>query len=51
MHFLYWKACPKCSEAVGINYYPWNYSIHYKDDIDRELDIAMEKHQCKAGES
>jgi len=43
---LYWQYCPKCGAVIALNHYPFNESANYTDDIWRELDALLERHQC-----
>lgn len=39
------KFCPICKKPIRLTYYPWNYCEDFKDDISREIDLLMERHQ------
>ena len=45
MPTLFWTYCNKCRKAIGIDYYPFNASQNYQDDIDKELALKMSFHQ------
>lgn len=52
MNLLFWKYCELCKLPIGIDFYPFNTSPNYQDDINRELKTRMLEHKkCCKGES